>query len=519
MDDPVIARLAREFHPEAALEGFIFVDTPVLYPGTDYHQGALYMTFPIDRKKTVKEGRGKAAEEVERRVTETICVTSERKYFLYDHEAVEERGFRMPPTFTQENQSRWPLEGLRKYLTGRTQPPDGNEVYKELMETYKKYVEYPEDIYYQLVPLFIMGSYLFRIFTSTGYLHFNGTAASGKSQNLKLLKAFGFNTSWVSNISTAALFRTVAGSPGIVCIDEAEGFDGDRGEELRRLLNAGYLAGEPVSRAEKTANDRFQVTKYEIYCPKVLASINPLEPVIQSRCVVIPMAPAIRRIDEFDADDDAWSLTREKLYLWAMENAPKVEKLYQQWNTKKRHQLAPGIMHRQWQISQMYIVIADLIGGEKMALALIEFFNGYFAMAQKSIEQTDQLRLLLKCVPRVMATKTPVDMEWYSVKDIHDTVTEYLEEDARQYYSSKKTGMHLVALGFRERKTHRGGSMVRLNQDAVRKELNRRHVDPFDEDRSWYDGDTSYSATSLTMSWGAPPAPEPDDDLSFLNNY
>lgn len=526
MDDPVIAKLAQEFHPEAALSGFIFEDTPVLYPGTDYHDGVLYMTFPIDLRKMVKEGRSK--EEVERRVTETICVSSKRRFFMYNHEDVEAQGFRMPPTFTQENRSRWPLPALRAFLQNKTAAPTGQQVYDQLVKAYKEYVEYPEDVYYELVPLFIMGSYIFRIFTSTGYLHFNGTMASGKSQNLKLLKAFGFNTSWVSNISTAALFRTVAGSPGIVCIDEAEGFDGDRGEELRRLLNAGYLAGEPVSRTEKTANDRFQVTQYEIYCPKVLASINPLEPVIQSRCVVIPMAPALRRIEEFDPDDERWAAVRENLYLWAMANAPRIEALYHEWNQDKRHRLAPLILHRQWQISQMYIVLADLIGGDKMALDLIEFFNGYFATMQKSIEQTDQLRLLLKCLPRVMSSKTAIDQEWYSIKDIHATVLDYLEEDSRQYYSSKKTGLHLVALGFRDRKTHKGGSVVKLDEKSVRREMQRRHVDPFDEDAKWYAGETSYATLSFTSfgqridetaGWGAAPVPEPDDNLDWLDSY
>lgn len=483
----------------------IFEDTPVLRPGTDWHGDVLFMTFPIDRSESVEVGKGKNKKTEQRRITRTMVVSSTRHAFWYTPENVAKYSFRWPPQgFLQETETRWPIDEIEAYIKGKELSVSGPQLYLDLVGVYNDYVEYTHDIFYDLIPYYIMGSYLYRLFPTIGYLHFNGTAASGKSQNLKLLRVLSFNCVWASNLSTASLFRQVDGCPGLICIDEAESFEGERGEELRRLLNAGYKDGEPVMRAEATGDGTFAVRKFDVYAPKALASINPLEPVVQSRCIVVPMQPAsIKEIKEFREADPKWAAFRNRLYHWAMQNAHHVGEIYREWNNTLRFSHAKELTNRTWEITQVFIVLAHALNGMDEATKLVKFFAEYFAEQQKAAEEVDRQRLLLKCLPEVIRDK-PAHNGGYLLKDIHDVVEQYLDEDSREYYRTKQVSKHLSALGFKGRAKIKGGTTVPLDEEEVRRQFTKRNVTPFPTDETWLKSEISYVGT--TRSSEAQPA-------------
>lgn len=498
-------------------------EMPVLRPGLDYRNGHLYVTLPVDRDETTTVGRGKSAKQVTKRVTATMAVRSpgpNDQYpalFLYDEDSVRAQGFRFPQTAVQELTTRWPLNMLHDYLAGTHEPVDPLALYNELRAVYREHVEYPDDIYYSIVPLFIMGSYVFRVFPATGYLHFNGSAQSGKSQNMRLLSAFGLNTVWASNMSTASLFRQVAGCPGIICVDEAESFESERGQELRQILLSGYNDGSTVTRTERGPNDRFLVVRYEAYSPKVLASINPQDSTLASRCIVIPMAPAIRPIPDFDPASDAWANIRGRLYIWAMTNVDRIVAHRNEWFSTKRYTRAPDIKSRAWEIAMQYLILADHIAGDELVDQLVTFFNTYFAKAAKTREDNDKQYTLLKVLPRVLATTHPHPDFYYGLKDIHETVTSYLEEDVREYYKTRTVARHLTSLGFKETRTAKGGKQIQLLESEIRRAFEQRHVTPFDEDADWLTGTNSYQEHTV---FDAPstPASEPEQ-TDWLSDY
>lgn len=478
---------------QVELLGLRFDETPVLRPSTDYRDGNLYMTVPIERDVTETVGRGKAAKEVTKRVWTMLAVCDDGTFFLYDEEDITTRGFRVPPMITGSRIQRWHPDDLRSWLAGERYHVDPAKLYDDLRAVYLKFVEYPDPIYYDIVPLFVLTSYVFRLFKSTGYIHFNGTAASGKSQNLRVLSALALNPIWASNMSPSSLFRTVAGNPGVLAVDEAESFEGEQGQEIRKLLLAGYAEGSIASRTERGKNDVFEVVHYEVYSPKVLASINTLDTVLASRCLIIPMAPAIRKIPDFAADAADWVNLRSRLYRWAMQEAQAIAQIRDSWDLQRRERDAPDINSREWEIAQGYLTLAEHVrpGLEKK---LIGFFNDYFKRQSKSREDADRQYLLLKCLPRVLSEKTPHPGWMYSLKDIHAVVSSYLEEDAREYYKTKTVGRHLTVLGFKERKAAKGGTLVPLDETFIRTEFAKRHVTPFDEDAPWFEGELTYQS-------------------------
>ena len=495
-----------------AIPEIIWEETTMLRPGVDYRDGVVYFTIPARFNETKTEGRGKAAKEVVVQVDDLAAVSSKGETFRFTPENVAARGFTFPEQVTMDKDRRWSAESIRDFTQGRTTAPDPATLHSGIRSVYEQYVEFAREDYYDVMPLFIMGSYLFRLFQAIGYIHFNGTAASGKSQNLRILDALGLNTVWASSMSAAALYRQLAGNPGLVCIDEAEGFEGERGEELRRILNGGYLDGQKVRRVEKGKNDNFVVAGFDSYGPKAIASINPLDYVIGSRCLIVEMTPAIRPIPEFDKNDPRWQRLRDRLYLFAMYHSEDIFDLVQRWNDDYRHTRASKLISRQWQITQTYIVLADYIDrfdqGNRCE-RLITFFNEYFARQQQQQDATDRIRIVLKALPRVIAEFVPIDGHYYRMKDIHSVASSYLEEDAKEYFKTRTLGKNLDSLGFKTKRAKKDGTQVWLDPEVVRKQFRQRRVEPHDEDVAWLNGEVEYTPAYTQ----GPSAPAPMDDM------
>jgi hypothetical protein len=288
-----------------------------------------------------------------------------------------------------------------------------------------------------------------------------------------------------------------------VCIDEAEGWEGERGEELRRILNAGYLDGSTVKRVEKGKSDNFVVASFESYGPKAIASINPLDNVIGSRCLIVGMRPAVRTIREFDKDDERWQRLRDRLYLWMMHHANGVLELIEEWNNNTRFTRAPTLIGRQWQISQLYIIIADYLdrqdAGDRCD-RLLAFFTDYFESMQRQQDATDRIRLLLRVLPEVLRTKTAFDGNWYSLKAIHEVISQYVEEDAKEYYKTRQVSKQLETLGFKKRRANKAGQQVWLEADTIRQEFRQRRVEPQEDDRAWFSGAIEYDSPAEVVT-------------------
>lgn len=507
----VITAEELDAHGIEVVPEILWDETTTLRPGADFHDGVAYVTMPARVNETKTEGKGKAAHDVVVQVDALVTVTSERETFRFSEENVTERGFAYPTNVTLDKERRWSGASIQEYLRGAATPPDPAILFDGLRQVYEQYVEFARQEYYDVMPLFVMGSYLFRLFETTGYVHFNGTAASGKSQNLRILDALAFNAVWASSMSAAALFRQLAGMPGTTLLDEAEGFEGERGEELRRILNAGYLDGAVVRRAEKGKNDNFVVASFESFGPKAIASINPLDNVIGSRCLIVEMSPAIRTIPQFGRRDPRWTRLRDRLYLFAMYHTAEVAKLADEWNRETRLTRAPKLVGRQWEITQTYLVLADYIdrfdGGDRCD-RLVAFFNDYFVRVQQQQDATDRTRLILKALPRVMAQYAAIDDHWYRIRDIHEITSSYIEEDAKEYFKTRTLGKNLDSLGFRQKRARKDGSQVYLDPEVVRQQFRQRRVEPHDEDIAWLNGEVEYTPRFAT---GGPQPVEPDD--------
>jgi hypothetical protein len=466
-----------------------------LQPGIDYFEGTCYITVPLYRNVLVPSKKKGVDPQLVKKLS-TYVVSSEREGFWYDKDDLDTHGFMEHRQLIQEDENRWSRASVKAFLDGNADAPKTKDLFDRIRQVYTTYVEFADEVYYDMMALFVMYTYVYRLLGYTGYIHFNGTAASGKSRNLSILKALAFNTIWASSMSSSSLYRKLAGSPGVTCIDESEGFDGERGEDLRRILNAGYLDGAIVTRSEKGDDDRYMTMTYNTFGPKALASINALEPVIQSRSIIVAMRPAIRELPNFDMKSETWAAMRDELYLWTMENMEALDALAHTWDEDKKHNHCPKLLGRQWEVSAQYITLAEYIGGITFANSIIEFLNNYFAKQQETADAVDRIRTTLRCLPRVLATKAAHPGHMYSTKDIHEVVSSYMETDATEYFKTKHVTKNLAVLGFRHTKRAAGGLQIQLEEAAVRAEFQQRRVDPYEEDLDWLASKRSYQEST-----------------------
>lgn len=463
------------------------VERPLM-PGLDIRNGKVFQTHKIVRKVTVP-AKKKGEEPTTDTVPTLACVTSDREVFRYDKEHIAALGYEFPRTVTIPSKSRWKDRYIKAYRDGTDKPWPQDRVFQTVRKIFVKYVEFADEIYYDLMALYTMASYVFRAFPVSGYIHMNGSAGSGKTQTLKILDAIGFNPMLTAGISEAALFRSVAGNPGLMLLDETEKFEGPRGESVRSMLLAGYLFTGTNTRAERdTADGPWEAREFSVYCPKAFASIEPLDAVLGSRCLVVQMRPAVRTIPSFPNDPDIWDEVRNQLYLWSLYNGVGIAASAKEWETRRLTE-ATGIQSRNWEVASQMVVLADYIIGTDLSAKVIDFFAQYYKKSAEAADAVDRVRILLRSLPRVLAEKQPWQDNYYPLKEIHDVVIRYMEEDSLQYYKTRNTGKALDTLGFRDRKARPGGVHVKLEESRVKAEMRQRRVEPFPEDEYWLSHD------------------------------
>ena len=115
----------------------------------------------------------------------------------------------------------------------------------------------------------------------------------GKTTLLTIISALVPHPLPTSNITPAALFRSVEKWKPTLLIDEADSFLKGN-EDLRGILDSGH------SRAQgyvlRVVGDNYEVHKFSTWCPKALASIGRLAPTLMSRSILIPLQR--KRADE-----------------------------------------------------------------------------------------------------------------------------------------------------------------------------------------------------------------------------
>lgn len=187
--------------------------------------------------------------------------------------------------------------------------------YELIIKVLKNYSDIRED-FYNILALWVIGTWIHDLFPTYPYLFFNAMKGSGKTRLMRLLAAICRNGKVVANVSESVLFRTASFST--IFIDEFEHISKKGKETLRELLNAAYKKGIKVERAYKIKSGEREgqaIESFDVYCPIAMANIEGMENVLLDRCIPLIIDKSsnpliIKKIEDYDENPDILEIIR-----------------------------------------------------------------------------------------------------------------------------------------------------------------------------------------------------------------
>jgi hypothetical protein len=227
------------------------------------------------------------------------------------------------------------------------------------------YIDLPQDAAVGTIAtlvLWLMLTYCYQAWSAVPYLFIGGPMGSGKSTLFDILNLLIFRPLASSNLTAAALFRTLHDRGGTLLFDEAERLrqSNDPGQqEIMSMLLAGYRRGGQATRLE-AVGDSFRPVAFDVFGPKALACIAGLPPTLASRCIPVSMFRAgpdspkpKRRVTE---DSTGWQSLRDDLHLLALEHGATWQEL------SRRSAVCPaGIHARSFELWQPLLALAEWV--------------------------------------------------------------------------------------------------------------------------------------------------------------
>jgi hypothetical protein len=259
--------------------------------------------------------------------------------------------------------SGWSQAARRRWLSGGGLP-DPAALFAAVCERFAHFLHLPAAKApgtTATLALWVLLSYVYPAFDAVPYLFLGGPLGSGKSRVFEILARLTFRPLSSSNLSAAALFRTLHDRGGCLLLDEAERLKQTAApdvSELLSLLLAGYKRGGQATRLEPVG-DTFRTVAFDVFGPKALACIAGLPPALASRAIPVMMFRSPPGSDKprrrIDAEPERWQSLRDDLHALALDHGPTWLEL------PKRAGVCPAMSGRDYELWQPLLSLADWI--------------------------------------------------------------------------------------------------------------------------------------------------------------
>ena len=166
---------------------------------------------------------------------------------------------------------------------------------RTLLDLFKNRIYFHDFLLNIFFIVYVIYTHVYDEFDQTPYIGIFGPYGSGKSRLGDVLEGLCFKATQTCDITSAALFRSVAQERGTIIIDEGL-HNESRFDSLNRILRSGYKRNGRVKCCEPGGI----VVAFPTFCPKVIINISePNDPALSSRIIAIYMTRSPHRLQRF----------------------------------------------------------------------------------------------------------------------------------------------------------------------------------------------------------------------------
>ena len=200
-------------------------------------------------------------------------------------------------------------------------PFDIREVMIEVRQIMQKYMSLPSGSA-NVVALWIAGTYVYDAFAIFPKLVVvSPEKRCGKTTLLEIIDALSCKSVTASNITPAAIFRTIELCNPTLIIDEADTFIAGRNDDLIGIINSGHRKNSAY--IIRTVGEDHEPKKFSTWSPMVIATIKQLPGTLMDRSIVITLKRKMRaeQVARLPVDlKEQCETLRQKLTRWGDDN-------------------------------------------------------------------------------------------------------------------------------------------------------------------------------------------------------
>jgi len=409
-----------------------------------------------------------------------FMITSQRENLFCEKEALSDYNLVVQEGFFETPQNRWGLDDVEAWLYGTGVQITPKELYEAIKQRLRFYIEFTDEKHYDLITLWIIGTYFFHIFRAYPYIFIGGTKRSGKSKLLYFVTLLAFNGIKSVSITTASLFRTIQNLRPTLAIDETEKLhDSDRNQEIRAVLLGGYKPGDYVIRCE--GEKTIKTAYFETYCPKIIGNIQGIEDVLEDRTIPIVMMRAHNleiKKREIDKSKSEWQQIRNQLYRFYLSKFTEIRQIYEDVSVGSVGSAGSvgvlgegGISGREHELWSPVIALAKFFENE----GVVDLYRDILDLAaqiiaEKEVENATESAdmIVLDCLDYLV-----MEDDWYSIRQIKEETVKRYEDDPPKWMNATWIGRCLKRFGLKEKRRVGTGIEYRIKPEQIKDLIQR----------------------------------------------
>lgn len=338
----------------------------------------------------------------------------------------------------------------RRYKSGDS--VNGNDLLGHLTRLFSSHIIFRDQRFPLLISIWVMGTYLFKIFQFYGYIVLTSPVIRcGKSRVLEILSCVCFNATPLTAIpSEASIYRETDLNAATQIFDEVESLrekDKEKHGEIFALLHVGFKKGSVVPRIEKRGDEQVPAY-YSAYSPKTLARIKKMSDSIEDRSFRISMprklkTEKVKRLN-LRKQMDEFKILVEDLYLWALQNAEDVARVYEE---ADRFEGMEAFDDRYRDIWEPLLSIAHIINaesGDESLKTYNQLLDLALDMSRDRLEReqiNDTIPVLLEVIKNLLDGETE---RFVSSSDLFDRIKTDESESLKFIHSKRGLGTFLA---------------------------------------------------------------------------